>query len=163
MGVLRPQDQEVENSALQSRPDAIEHSDMKRHLAFLYKLKDRLEGEIEVAVSSLPEKQALDHAEKLIAKLESGEVISMKAIKPRTLITSAEREAMLSWLNDYYKKRDNEPARIRQLRESMIADGITIPGGARKQVFVVTGLVTRNKLFKGEHGLWRLTNHERNG
>jgi hypothetical protein len=136
---------------------------MKRHLALLYKLKDRLESDVEVAVSALPEKHALDHTEKLIAQLESGELISMRATKPRTLITNAEREAMLSWLSDYYRKRDNEPARIRQLYESMIADGVNIPGSARHQVFVVTGLVTRNKMFTGENGLWRLTNHEQNG
>jgi hypothetical protein len=136
---------------------------MNRGLAYLYKLKHRLEQEFEAAASSLPEKQALDQAENLIATLESkrapldsGEVVPMRARKPRTLIGNAEREAMLSWLDEYYRKRGNEPARTRQLTDSMIADGIKIPGSPKTQVFVVTGMVTRNKKFKGKNGYWQL-------
>jgi hypothetical protein len=29
----------------------------------------------------------------------------------------------------------------------------------RTQVFVVTGLVTRNKMFKGKNGLWHLAEY----
>jgi hypothetical protein len=138
---------------------------MNDELTSLYKLRDRIAKDFEAATRSLPEKKALDHAVSLIAILEaqrsstegdSAKVIDMPTKKPRTLAGADDKKAMLAWLDHYYSKTNNRPAGFRQLTDLMLADGIKIPGPPNKQVFVVAGLVTRNKKFKGKNRLWHL-------
>jgi len=138
---------------------------MNDDLKSLYKLKARLAKDFEAATRALPEKVALDHAVSLIAILESRgaetepdseKVIHMSNRKPRTLASEKEKKAILEWLEKYFSKKHNQPNGFRQLTELMLADGIKIPGSPQTQVFVVSGLVTRNKMFKGKKGLWHL-------
>ena len=42
------------------------------------------------------------------------------------------------------------------MTDLMVAEGIKIPGPPDKQLFVVSGLVTRNEMFKGKNGPWHL-------
>ena len=76
--------------------------------------------------------------------------------KPRTLVSDKEKKTILEWLEKYFSKKHNQPVGFRQLTDLMLADGIKIPGSPQTQVFVVTGLITRNKMFKGKNGLWHL-------
>jgi hypothetical protein len=141
---------------------------MKNELTSLYRLKARLTRDFEAATRSLPEKKALDHAVSLIAILESrraktqadsDKVIRMPNRKPRTLVSDKEKKAILEWIGKYFSTKHNQPVSFRQLTNLMLADGIKIPGSHDKQVFVVSGLVTRNKMFKGKNGLWHLAEY----
>src|SRR5262245_30129113 len=126
---------------------------MKQELTSLYKLKARFAKEFEAATAAMPEKQALDYIVGLIAIVErqqarpepdSEKVIHLRSKKPRTLISEKEKKAILDWLQKYFSRKNNQAAGFRHLTELMLADGIKIPGSPRTQVFVVTGLVTRN-------------------
>lgn len=141
---------------------------MSNELKSLYKLKARLTKDFEAATRSLPEKEALDHTVSLITILESGrvktepdseKVIRMPNRKPRTLVSDKEKSAILAWLKNYFSKKHNQPMGFRQLTQLMLADGIKIPGSQQTKVFVVTGLITRNKMFKGKDGLWHLAEY----
>lgn len=138
---------------------------MNNELTSLYKLKVRLTKAFEIASETMPEKKALDHVASLIAILErerpqtsqeSDKVIRLPSKKPRTLISEKDKKAIIDWLQKYFGRKNNQPAGFRHLTELMLADRIKIPGSPQTQVFVVTGLVTRNKMFKGKNGLWHL-------
>jgi hypothetical protein len=138
---------------------------MSNELRSLRKLKARLAKDFEAATEAMPERKALDHAVGLLAILESQrtqtssdseKVIRMASKKPRTLVSDKEKKTILDWLQGYFAKRRNQPMGFRQLTELMLAEGIKIPGSSQTQVFVVTGLITRNKMFKGKNGLWHL-------
>src|SRR5579863_6973354 len=138
---------------------------MKKELISLRKLKARLAKDFEAATEAMPERKALDHVVSLLAILESQraqtsdseKVIRMPSKKPRTLVSEKEKKAILDWLQKHFAKRRNQPMGFRQLTELLLADGIKIPGSPQTQVFVVTGLITRNKkMFKGTNGLWHL-------
>jgi hypothetical protein len=141
---------------------------MRKELALLYKLKARLANDFEAATKAMPEKKALDHVVSLIDILEihraetvvdADKVVHLRSKKPRTLVNDKDKKAILDWLQKYFSKKNNQPAGFRHLTELMLADGIRIPGLPRTQVFVVTGLVTRNKMFKGKNGLWHLAEY----
>ena len=138
---------------------------MRNELTSLYKLKARLTGDFEAATEAMPEKIALDHVVSLIGILESQrgqtnveseKVIRLPNRKPRTLVSDKEKKAILDWLQRYFAEKRNQPMGFRQLRDLMLTDGIKIPGSPQTQMFVVTGLITRNKMFKGRNGLWHL-------
>ncbi len=137
---------------------------MNKTLKSLYRLKDRLTRDFEAATRTMPEKQALDLLSRLITILEkqhpdslvdSGKVIRFQT-KPRTRVSDTERHAILEWAERYYRSNENRPITFRRLTDLMLADGVAIPGSPQTQVFVVTGLITRNKIFTGQHGLWHL-------
>lgn len=139
---------------------------MRNELASLYRLKSRLAKEFEAATQAMPEKKALDYAVSLIAVLENqrpqlpldtAKVIRLQHKKPRTLVSDKERMAILDWLQKHFCKTNNQPTRFRHLIELMLADGLKIPGSPQTQIFVITGIVTRNKMFKGKNGLWHLS------
>jgi hypothetical protein len=139
---------------------------MRKELASLYKLKASLARDFEAATRAMPEKNAIDYIAGLIAilenqqrpqaRLESDKVIRLPSKKPRTLVSGKEKTAILDWLQEYFSRKNNQPAGFRRLTELMLADGIKIPGSPQTQIFVVSGLVTRNKMFKGRNGLWHL-------
>ncbi len=104
----------------------------------------------------MPEKNALDHVASLIAILESqrsqypprsDNVTRFRSKRPRILVNDNEKKAILDWLQRYFAQQNNQPAGFRHLTAVMLADG---------QVFVVSGLVMRNKMFSGKNGLWHL-------
>jgi hypothetical protein len=140
---------------------------MDEELTSLRKLKDRLEKDFDAATKALPEKIALDHTVSLIALLEDKKSTTIPHVKkklvlvkkPRTLSTEEDKGMMLAWLDKYYAKTKNKPTGFRQLTDLMLADKVEIPGPAEKQVFVVAGLVTRNKKFRGNNRLWNLAEY----
>lgn len=116
---------------------------MNNELTSLYRLKARLAQDFERAREVLPQKKALDHVVALIAILEclypqsvpdSDKVIRLLHNKPRRLVSDNEKGVILDWLQQYFRRKNNQPVGIRQLTDLMLADGVHIPGTPRQQV-----------------------------
>jgi hypothetical protein len=107
-------------------------------------------------------KQDLDAVRRIIARLggkrraaNNKPPAAKKSLdKPRTLADDKVKTAIVAWAEKYFRRTGNKTSGFRQLADLMLADGVAIPGD--NPVFVVSGIITRNKKFKGKDGQWHL-------
>ena len=133
---------------------------MDPELKVLYTLADSLTKELEAAIQALPVKQDLDAVKRIIARREEKGTSAKtpppppNAKKPRTLSDDKVKKTIVAWADKHFRQTGNEATGFRKLTDSMLTGGVHIPGN--NPVFVVSGIITRNKKFSGKDGQWHL-------